>query len=60
VLDAIETILSAAATSATPVSVCGDAAADPTVIPHLLRLGCTTLSVAPAALDEVRALVATL
>jgi phosphoenolpyruvate-protein kinase (PTS system EI component) len=60
VLDAIETVLAAAAETATPVSVCGDAAGDPAVIPHLVRLGCTTLSVAPAALDEVRALIATL
>ncbi|NUL26013.1 hypothetical protein HRW17_27210 [Streptomyces lunaelactis] len=37
------------------VSVCGDAAADPLVTPLLIGLGCDILSVAPAALDEVRA-----
>jgi phosphoenolpyruvate-protein kinase (PTS system EI component) len=36
------------------VSVCGDAAADPLVTPLLIGLGCDALSVAPAALDEVR------
>lgn len=39
------------------LSVCGDAAADPTVLPLLLRAGVTTLSVAPSRLDHVRALV---
>ncbi|WP_326654925.1 putative PEP-binding protein [Streptomyces sp. NBC_01750] len=37
------------------VSVCGDAAADPLVTPLLIGLGCDILSVAPAAVDEVRA-----
>lgn len=37
------------------VSVCGDAAAHPLVVPLLIGLRCDTLSVAPAALDEVRA-----
>jgi phosphocarrier protein FPr len=37
------------------VSVCGNAAADPLVIPLLVGLGCDTLSVAPTAVDEVRA-----
>jgi phosphoenolpyruvate-protein kinase (PTS system EI component) len=36
------------------VSVCGDAAAHPQVIPLLIGLGCDVLSVAPAALDETR------
>ena len=42
------------------VSVCGDAAADPLVIPLLIGVGVTALSVAPAALDEVRAVVRSL
>jgi phosphoenolpyruvate-protein kinase (PTS system EI component) len=42
------------------VSICGDAASDPTVIPMLVAVGCHTLSVAPAALDEVRAHIRTL
>jgi phosphoenolpyruvate-protein kinase (PTS system EI component) len=37
------------------VSVCGDAAAHPLVVPLLVGLRCDALSVAPAALDEVRA-----
>jgi phosphoenolpyruvate-protein kinase (PTS system EI component) len=41
----------------TPVSVCGDAAADAAVLPLLLELGVTTVSVAPSRLDAVRALV---
>ena len=38
-----------------PVSVCGDAAADPHAIPLLIGVGCRVLSVAPSALDAVRA-----
>jgi phosphoenolpyruvate-protein kinase (PTS system EI component) len=37
------------------VSVCGDAAANAEVIPLLVALGCDILSVAPSAVDEVRA-----
>ncbi len=44
-------------TAGRPLSVCGDAAADPTVLPLLLAAGVTTLSVAPSRLDDVRALV---
>jgi phosphoenolpyruvate-protein kinase (PTS system EI component) len=40
-----------------PLSVCGDAAADPNVLPLLLGTGLTTLSVAPTRVDAVRALV---
>jgi phosphoenolpyruvate-protein kinase (PTS system EI component) len=57
VLRAIEAVVEAAARHGRPVSLCGDAAADPDVVPLLLRLGVDTLSVPPAALDEVRALV---
>jgi phosphoenolpyruvate-protein kinase (PTS system EI component) len=39
------------------VSVCGDAAADAEVVPLLVAVGCDILSVAPSAVDEVRALV---
>jgi phosphoenolpyruvate-protein kinase (PTS system EI component) len=60
VLDAIASVLRAAAAAGTPVSICGDAAADPAVIPLLVDLGGRTLSVAPAALDEVRAQIRTL
>ena len=40
-----------------PLSLCGDAAADATVLPLLLAAGVTTLSVAPSRLDHVRTLV---
>jgi phosphoenolpyruvate-protein kinase (PTS system EI component) len=57
VRDAISATVRAGAAAGTPVSICGDAASDPSVIPMLIELGCRTLSVAPAALDEVRAQV---
>jgi phosphoenolpyruvate-protein kinase (PTS system EI component) len=55
VLNAIAAIVTAAHRRRRRVSVCGDAAADPLVIPLLVGLGCDALSVAPAAVDEVRA-----
>jgi multiphosphoryl transfer protein len=60
ILGAIAAVVAAGAAHGTPVSVCGDAAADPLVVPLLVGVGCTSLSVAPAALDEVRALVRSL
>ncbi|HEY6596332.1 MAG TPA: putative PEP-binding protein, partial [Asanoa sp.] len=57
VVAAIGATVRAAAKHHRPVSVCGDAAADPAVVPLLLAAGCDTLSVAPPALDEVRALI---
>ena len=38
-----------------PVGVCGEAAGDPRLAVELVRLGVTSLSMAPAALGEVRA-----
>lgn len=57
VLRAIAATVEAAHRHGRQVSVCGDAAAHPLVIPLLIGLGCDVLSVAPAALDEVRARV---
>jgi len=57
VLRAIADVVTAAHRHQRLVSVCGDAAAHPDVIPLLVGLGCDILSVAPAALDEVRARV---
>jgi phosphoenolpyruvate-protein kinase (PTS system EI component) len=57
VLNAIAATVTGAHRRRRRVSVCGDAAADPLVIPLLVGLGCDTLSVAPAAVDEVRARV---
>ncbi|WP_367318209.1 phosphoenolpyruvate--protein phosphotransferase [Streptomyces sp. HUAS ZL42] len=55
VLDAIGRVVTAAHRHDRQVSVCGDAAAHPLVTPLLIGLGCDSLSVGPAALDEVRA-----
>lgn len=57
VLRAVAEVVAAARRHRRSVSVCGDAAAHPLVLPLLVGLGCDTLSVAPAALDEVRAAV---
>jgi phosphotransferase system enzyme I (PtsI) len=42
-----------------PVGICGEAAADPLLALVLVGLGATTLSMAPAALADVRALLLT-
>ncbi|MFF3400758.1 phosphoenolpyruvate--protein phosphotransferase [Streptomyces sp. NPDC002659] len=55
VLNAIAQVVTAAHRHNRQVSVCGDAAAHPLVTPLLIGLGCDILSMAPAALDEVRA-----
>jgi phosphoenolpyruvate-protein kinase (PTS system EI component) len=55
VLRAIADVLAAGRRHRRQVSVCGDAAAHPRVIPLLVGLGCDVLSVAPAALDRTRA-----
>jgi phosphoenolpyruvate-protein phosphotransferase (PTS system enzyme I) len=41
-----------------PVGVCGEAASDPALAPVLVGLGCTSLSMAPSAVPEVRAALA--
>ncbi|GHH81284.1 hypothetical protein GCM10018781_63590 [Kitasatospora indigofera] len=57
VLRAIGRVVEAAHRHRRQVSVCGDAAAHPLVMPLLIGLGCDVLSAAPAALDEIRARV---
>jgi phosphoenolpyruvate-protein kinase (PTS system EI component) len=57
VLAQVERVVHEATAYGTAVSVCGDAAADAAVLPLLLELGVTTVSVAPSRLDAVRALV---
>jgi phosphoenolpyruvate-protein kinase (PTS system EI component) len=57
VLRLIEDAVLAAGAAGRPISVCGDAAADPGVLPLLLGAGLTVVSVAPSRLDQVRALV---
>jgi phosphoenolpyruvate-protein kinase (PTS system EI component) len=53
VLTLIARVASAATATGTRVSVCGDAAADPLVLPLLLGLGIRTLSVGAARVPQV-------
>jgi multiphosphoryl transfer protein len=57
VLDAVARTIRAGHDHHRTVSVCGDAASDPKLVPDLLDLGCRVLSVAPSMMDEVRAAV---
>ncbi len=57
VLDAVARTVRAGREHGRSVSVCGDAASDPKLIPDLLDLGCRVLSVAPSMMDEIRAAV---
>ena len=54
VLALIARIADAGRRAGIPVSVCGDSAADPLVLPLLLGLGVTTLSVPAARVQRVR------
>jgi phosphoenolpyruvate-protein kinase (PTS system EI component) len=58
VLTLIERVTGAAAAAGIKVSVCGDAAADPLVLPLLIGLGVRTLSVGAARAAQVARLVA--
>ena len=58
VLALISRVVAAAATSGIEVSVCGDAAADPRVLPLLIGLGVRTFSVGAARLPRVAEWVA--
>jgi phosphoenolpyruvate-protein kinase (PTS system EI component) len=58
VLAVLRDVVTAAADRAIPVSVCGDAAADPEVLPLLLGLGIRTFSVGAARLPQVAAWIA--
>jgi multiphosphoryl transfer protein len=60
VLRLIAGVTAAAAANGRPVSVCGEAAADPLAAGLLVGLGVTELSVAPAAVAGVRATLAAL
>jgi len=53
VLALIEHVVSSAAATRIPVSVCGDAAADPVVLPLLIGLGVRTFSVPAAQVAQV-------
>jgi len=58
VLALIGGVVRAAATAGVKVSVCGDAAADPLVLPLLLGLGVRTLSVGAARVPQVAGWIA--
>jgi phosphoenolpyruvate-protein kinase (PTS system EI component) len=58
VLRLIDVVVRAAHSRGRHIAVCGEAAADPAVIPFLVGLGVTELSVAPGSVAAVRSLVA--
>ncbi len=58
VLTLIEHVVEAAGPTGTAVSVCGDAAADPGVLPLLVGLGVRTFSVPAASVGRVRGWIA--
>jgi phosphoenolpyruvate-protein kinase (PTS system EI component) len=60
VLRLIASTVRGARTRDLPVSVCGGAAGDACAVPILIGLGVRTLSVAPAVIPEITALVTTL
>jgi multiphosphoryl transfer protein len=60
VLRLISGVVRAAAAYRRPVAVCGEAAADPRLVPLLIGLGVAELSVAPAAVPVIRARIAEL
>ena len=54
VMAAIERVITAAKRRGVPVSVCGEAAADPVTAKELIRLGVDSLSASPALLPQLR------
>ena len=58
VLELIERTIKAARQRGVEVSLCGDMASDPDLVPILLGLGLRTLSVAPAQLGSIKLAVA--
>ena len=60
VLRLIDGVVRAAKAHGRPVAVCGEAAADPTLVPLLVGLGVDELSVTPGSIPAVRARVAKL
>jgi phosphoenolpyruvate-protein phosphotransferase (PTS system enzyme I) len=58
VLSLIERIVDHAAVEGVEVSLCGDAASDPALVPHLLRNGLRKLSVSPSAVGRIKAAIA--
>jgi phosphocarrier protein FPr len=60
VLRLIASAVGGAAARGRPVAVCGGSAGDPWAVPLLIGLGVRSLSVAPAAVPEIKRLVRTL
>lgn len=58
VLHAIAAAVAGAREAGVPLSICGDAAGDPAVIPHLLAAGLRSLSVASSAIGRTKRAVA--
>ena len=58
VLRLVATVAAYGAKAGIPVSLCGDMAGDPRHVADLLKAGLTSLSVAPAALGQVKAAIA--
>jgi phosphotransferase system enzyme I (PtsI) len=58
VLELIERVVEVGRRRAIEVSLCGDMASDPDLVPRLLGLGLRRLSVAPAALGVIKATIA--
>jgi phosphotransferase system enzyme I (PtsI) len=58
VLELIERVVETGARRGIEISLCGDMASDPDMVPRLLALGLRRLSVAPAALGAIKAGVA--
>jgi phosphotransferase system enzyme I (PtsI) len=58
VLQLIERVVDHGACRGVEVSLCGDAASDPALVPHLLRSGLRKLSAAPGAVGRVKAAIA--
>jgi phosphotransferase system, enzyme I, PtsP len=60
VLRALRMIVNAAAATGRPLSICGDIACDPVLLPLLIGLGITAISVPPRTLHRVQQSIATL
>jgi phosphotransferase system enzyme I (PtsI) len=58
VLNLIERVVDHGSCEGVEVSLCGDAASDPVLVPHLLRCGLRKLSAAPGAVGWVKATIA--
>jgi phosphotransferase system enzyme I (PtsI) len=58
VLELIDRVIDTGERNGIEVSLCGDMASDPALVPRLLELGLRRLSVAPAALGAVKAAIA--